>query len=218
MDLPQVGSHCALASCNVLDFLPITCQCNRKYCAEHISPGSHNCSSMTVKHDMTSFADKIRRCFVEGCNKPSLKIYNGDIEETCSFCHKLLCPEYVSRRIPFHSITLLLYIERHRHPDLHVCPSAVGKVNIGRAPKTLPSYSSPTTPIHRKINDPIKLAQWKKVQLMKMRHHAIPADPRDRNGSPPIEERLHIRLTTNDSDKLFWFRKVCVGLLQEKNI
>jgi len=98
MDLPQVGSHCALPSCNVLDFLPITCQCKKKYCFEHISSERHDCSSMNVQHDMSTFADKILRCFVQGCNKPSLRIYNGGPDETCSFCHKSLCPEYVFRQ------------------------------------------------------------------------------------------------------------------------
>jgi hypothetical protein len=74
-------------------------------------------------------------------------------------------------------------------------------------------YSSPTTPSQKKISDPVKLAQWKKVQAMKMRHRAIPADPKDRNALVPMDERLHIRLTKNDTEKIFWFRKVCAGLL-----
>ena len=48
---------------------------------------------------------------------------------------------------------------------------------------------------------------------MKMRHRAIPADPKDRNASVPMDERLHIRLTQNDTEKIFWFRKVRAGLL-----
>lgn len=48
---------------------------------------------------------------------------------------------------------------------------------------------------------------------MKMRHRAVPADPRDKPGSVGIDQRLHVRVS-HESDpegaqKIFWFRKVC---------
>jgi len=46
---------------------------------------------------------------------------------------------------------------------------------------------------------------------MKMRHRAVPADPRDKPGSIGIDQRLHIRLTYESdpeaAQKIFWFRK-----------
>jgi len=46
---------------------------------------------------------------------------------------------------------------------------------------------------------------------MKMRHRAVPVDPRDKPGSIGIDQRLHVRVSC-DSDpeaaqKIFWFRK-----------
>jgi hypothetical protein len=47
---------------------------------------------------------------------------------------------------------------------------------------------------------------------MKMRHRAVPADPRDKPGSIGIDQRLHIRLTYESdpevAQNIFWFRKV----------
>lgn len=47
---------------------------------------------------------------------------------------------------------------------------------------------------------------------MKMRHRAIPADPKDKPLSVPIGDRIHIKLQVNDSDqeKIFWLRKSIV--------
>jgi hypothetical protein len=79
------------------------------------------------------------------------------------------------------------------------------------AGNTRPASGAP----RRKVpTDPKKLAQFQKVEFMKMRHRAVPADPRDKPGSIGIDQRLHIRLTFNESDpedatqKIFWFRKV----------
>jgi hypothetical protein len=47
---------------------------------------------------------------------------------------------------------------------------------------------------------------------MKMRHRAVPADPRDKPGSIGIDQRLHVRVSYESDpervQKIFWFRKV----------
>jgi len=60
-----------------------------------------------------------------------------------------------------------------------------------------------------KTKDPKKLAQLQKVELMKMRHRAVPGDPRDKTASVALDQRLHVRVTLDNSDqeKVFWFRK-----------
>jgi len=53
---------------------------------------------------------------------------------------------------------------------------------------------------------------------MKMRHHAAPGNPTD---SPdiPQDQRLHLRLKVGQqTEKVFWFRKVCVMELVERFI
>jgi hypothetical protein len=52
---------------------------------------------------------------------------------------------------------------------------------------------------------------------MKMRHRAVPADPSDKPGSIGIDQRLHVRVSSQSDpgapQKIFWFRKVSLGHL-----
>jgi hypothetical protein len=58
--------------------------------------------------------------------------------------------------------------------------------------------------------DSIKLAQYRKVELMKMRHQAALGNPVDSSDTPQ-DQRLHLRLQIDEqTEKVFWFRKVCV--------
>jgi hypothetical protein len=48
---------------------------------------------------------------------------------------------------------------------------------------------------------------------MKMRHRAVPGDPRDNASSISVDQRLHVRVTTDaelnsEGERLLWFRKV----------
>jgi hypothetical protein len=60
----------------------------------------------------------------------------------------------------------------------------------------------------RPPTDPAKLAQWRKLEVMKMRHKASPGDPKDKNSSLPPDQRLHIKLFAGDTEHIFWFRRV----------
>jgi hypothetical protein len=47
---------------------------------------------------------------------------------------------------------------------------------------------------------------------MKMRHRAIPGDPKDKPGSVLVDQRLHVKVKLDDSEHgnkegMFWFRK-----------
>ncbi|PPQ65099.1 hypothetical protein CVT24_003060 [Panaeolus cyanescens] len=55
--------------------------------------------------------------------------------------------------------------------------------------------------------DPVKFAQWQKLELMKMRHKAIPGDPKDKTASVPMDGRIHVKVSYENSEKIFWFRK-----------
>ncbi|KAJ2958113.1 hypothetical protein NUW54_g14554 [Trametes sanguinea] len=39
----EIGAHCALPSCNLNDFLPIRCKCDKLFCRDHIAPDAHRC-------------------------------------------------------------------------------------------------------------------------------------------------------------------------------
>ena len=47
---------------------------------------------------------------------------------------------------------------------------------------------------------------------MRMRHRAVPADPKDKPGSVGVDQRLHVKVRCSGDfkgvEKVFWFRKV----------
>ncbi|KAF9533338.1 hypothetical protein CPB83DRAFT_845100 [Crepidotus variabilis] len=194
-DIPHVGAHCAVASCNILDFLPITCQCNQKFCSDHITPNSHDCDTI-LKADLaqTTFADKIHRCTVVGCGKLSLNGPNGAANETCPFCRYALCAT-------------------HRHQDAHKCLEDEPQAhrNVSTKITTLIKPSTKGVRYRKPPTDPAKLAQWQRVELLKMQHAAIPVDPRDQDKAVPLDQRVHAVVAGDEVEKAFWFRKTLVA-------
>ena len=56
-----------------------------------------------------------------------------------------------------------------------------------------------------------------KIELIKMRHRAIPGDPKDKLSSLLIDQRLHVKVKLDiekyaSREGVFWFRKVEVVL------
>lgn len=50
MELPDLGKHCCVSTCNKLDFLPIQCDaCNKIFCDEHYQYSTHNCANAYKK-------------------------------------------------------------------------------------------------------------------------------------------------------------------------
>ncbi|KAF2073770.1 hypothetical protein CYY_004904 [Polysphondylium violaceum] len=44
MDFPQLGAHCAVKDCNLLDYLPFECDfCHLKFCLDHKDAENHKC-------------------------------------------------------------------------------------------------------------------------------------------------------------------------------
>ena len=125
---------------------------------------------------------------------------------------------------------------RHRDASQHACPvpepvappkneaahvllakhfSSVSAASTSGSNKIASASAAPTK---RKVpTDPQKLAQFQKVEFMKMRHRAVPADPSDKPGSIGIDQRLHVRVSCEGdpqaTQKIFWFRKVAFGHL-----
>jgi predicted nucleic acid binding AN1-type Zn finger protein len=191
MDLAQIGAHCSVSSCNVLDFLPITCKCEGIYCSQHISPDRHDCPILkaSIASDLPTFEDQLRRCDVDGCKKLSLRSASSNANETCAACSKSFCVE-------------------HRHPESHQCPSVCKPESAAtETDKKLPMPVYIPKKFKKPPTDPAKLAQWRKLEVMKMRHKASPGDPKDKNSSLPPDQRLHIKLFAGDTDHIFWFRR-----------
>lgn len=82
------------------------------------------------------------------------------------------------------------------------------------------SSAAPITNVPRPVKvprDPKKRAQLRRIEMMKMRHHAVAGDPKDKPSSILIDQRLHLKVKLEDLDYpskegIFWFRKVrCIA-------
>jgi hypothetical protein len=103
MDLPIIGSHCSLSSCNELDLLPIRCRCDKAFCRFHISPETHDCPSQTRLSNVATTPTGLRRCAREHCSKPALDVSTPSPLDSlepdnigCPQCHLSFCVKYVS--------------------------------------------------------------------------------------------------------------------------
>lgn len=132
-----------------------------------------------------------------------------------------LSPVLLPRVNLFHaSIFLhLLIVHSHRYPDSHTCsphvqpiigpPRSENARAIFAKHFSPPSGTSKRQTLRTKIStNPAKLAQLHKIELIKLRHRALPGDPKDKSVSVPPDQRLHIKVA--HTDKAFWFRKVCL--------
>ncbi|KAJ7764497.1 hypothetical protein DFH07DRAFT_376477 [Mycena maculata] len=206
MSLFDIGAQCSHSPCKEIDFLPILCRCQHYFCRAHSPADAHGCTYTKSAESLLSppGPSTRERCAVDKCTKPSLESFiasdtEGRTPATCSHCKAAFCAE-------------------HRHPKSHSCqitPSAEPKNEAARAllAKNFPSTSrakmAPAAPRAPKIpTDPVKLAQFRKIELMKMRHRAVPVDPKDKLVSLPQDDRLHIKVPCDDkTEKVFWVRK-----------
>ena len=61
--------------------------------------------------------------------------------------------------------------------------------------------------------DPKKLAQLQRVNLMKLRHKAVPGDPNDKSSTVLVDQRIHMTVRLEipgqpSKESALWFRKV----------
>ncbi|KAH0584192.1 hypothetical protein J132_00547 [Termitomyces sp. J132] len=126
-----------------------------------------------------------------------------DVIPTCATCKQSFCAA-------------------HRHPSSHSCSIQKSlsskKVDAARAllSEHFPASSSRKTArrIPKAPTDLAKLAQWRKVELIKIRHRAIPGDFKEGLQSVPFEQRLHLRFInkgSGDEESILWFRKTMVA-------
>jgi len=220
MDLDPIGKHCALQSCNVLDFLPIQCSCSQWFCKLHISPDLHDCPSVQQHPFESSSSTGVRpKCAFSACNKTSL----GTGVTAVDLTQEGEPREAIPRGCPGCQLSFCV---DHRHMQSHACPGLViGKDDVKHeaarailAEKFLATGNSTSyTPVvaRRPRNlppDSQKLAQLRKVNLMKLRHKAVPGDPKDKGSSIPVDQRIHVTVRLGQSTKeiVLWFRKTTI--------
>lgn len=124
----------------------------------------------------------------------------------------VLCPVRLSHGL-FRAVKSF---RSHRFPDAHQClpnPATemavtnVAAANIrGRAVKNASTFRSFQSRVS-KGSGTKSSPQASKVQLIKMRHNALPGDPKEKQ-STPMDQRVHLKFTTGEEESLIWFRKV----------
>ncbi|KAI9224648.1 hypothetical protein BC828DRAFT_48156 [Blastocladiella britannica] len=101
MEIPDLGSRCKVATCGLIDFLPIKCPyCAQLHCKDHALPDAHQCPDVTVT---TATGSASTSAFRTTCALASCSQQDNHITVPCSSCHAAYCV-------------------RHRHMDQHACP------------------------------------------------------------------------------------------------
>ena len=111
------------------------------------------------------------------------------------------------------TVILIASLNSHRHSETHSCPILSGSLHQ-KAQKTpslgnlFPSKTS-FQARHKKLPaDPVKFERYQKMESLKIRQRASPGDPKDKSASVPPDQRLHLRISIDDVERVFWFRKV----------
>ncbi|KAL4064301.1 hypothetical protein J3A83DRAFT_4270621 [Scleroderma citrinum] len=97
---------------------------------------------------------------------------------------------------------------RHRHVQ---SPLSSG-IGDGNAETPVRGLARPLHAVCKSSTDPKKSAQLHKVNMMKMRHKAVPGDPKDKGSHIPMDQRLSCeRLLRcgwlHSARGIFWFQK-----------
>lgn len=207
IDLEELGAQCALESCNERDFLPIQCSCLKLFCRFHISPDSHGCAAARQPATTKSQPGLVTRpkCAFPGCNKPSL-IISPPMTDQADSGEERAAAAWSS------------FCVDHRHEKsslLSGTSDGDNHVPVQDLARHLPVHSSCTPVAVRSAKlptDPAKLAHLQKVNMMKMRHKAVPGDPKDK-GSIPVGQRLHVNVryeADGSKESILWFRRSIV--------
>ncbi|KAJ7273451.1 hypothetical protein B0H12DRAFT_1089438 [Mycena haematopus] len=202
----EIGSQCSYPLCKEIDFLPIFCRCQLYFCREHSSADTHACTYTRPTEHAPNPSSLLQRCAADKCLKPSLESFvssdaEGRTPAKCPSCDAAFCAE-------------------HRHPKSHSCQIKPVGISENSAARALLAKNFPSTSAKTKVTtgrraptkiptDPVKLAQFRKLELMKMRHAAVPIDRKDKTASIPQEDRVHVKVVVDNSDteKVFWVRK-----------
>merc|ERR1739845_55169 len=92
MELPHIGKHCELKSCNKLDYLPIKCnKCNLTFCDSHHEPKSHKCPKLQPKHEPSAPKKKTKKS--NPCMMPACRGFNL-VPMLCHKCGLNFCVKH----------------------------------------------------------------------------------------------------------------------------
>merc|ERR1711923_64973 len=110
MELPHIGTHCQLKSCNRLDYLPFTCKhCKMNFCEDHWKPDGHSCSKLSqvqkevknsteIKSIETQKSKSKKKSKKNPCQLPNCSGYNL-VHMGCGECGGNFCTGSISKRV-----------------------------------------------------------------------------------------------------------------------
>merc|ERR1712226_606047 len=97
MELPHIGTHCHLKSCNKLDYLPFKCnKCQLSFCESHHEPKLHSCSSLATEEKESHQPQKIKpkkKKKSNPCQMPECRGFNL-VPMTCRDCGLNFCMKH----------------------------------------------------------------------------------------------------------------------------
>ncbi|KAG9040721.1 hypothetical protein FS837_000268 [Tulasnella sp. UAMH 9824] len=229
----SVGKTCSKLHCGTQDFLPIKCNsCQQTFCREHISIGTgHECQGAPQATGAEQWVAR-QKCELKGCEKPSLdsaaNVGSSDavserVPAVCDACGGAFCVREPKSHscIPTTAVATedknakAKALLAKAFPASKTASSAEsapsGSVTSGTVPNPDPT-SSP------KPKDPAREARLRKVEVMKMRHQAVPVEAQfARSGAtlPPVDKRRFFKAryagggetTTTGSVVAYWVSK-----------
>ncbi|KAF2345964.1 Zinc finger AN1-type [Trinorchestia longiramus] len=151
MEFPELGHHCHVASCQQLDFLPLTCQyCSLTHCKDHSQPDDHQCQRKPHAPQGSDENNFKYACSLEGCAAREL------VPVLCDSCSRNYCLQ-------------------HRHPPDHACtsllPQPPTKEELAHQKVEQIASALPSKPRKKAGHKDPRLAA--KVQLMKLKLKAV---------------------------------------------
>ena len=107
----DIGKHCSLKECNMLDYCPFLCQsCSEYYCLNHRMPKQHYCNDNPVTIENTK---------KKNIKNKSIKVKKTKTTVKCDVCKKKI-RNYVV--YPFQCTQCGINVcESHRIPEYHNC-------------------------------------------------------------------------------------------------
>lgn len=139
MEFPHLGEHCSLQSCNLLDFLPFTCDaCSKIFCKDHLEYGSHQCQKGLAKDRRVPVCPLCNQPISQASHEDANQKVNEHIENDCKSdlakrntanrCNARGCKQ--KELIPVLCASCKRnFCLKHRHENDHAC---TGKVSNNR--------------------------------------------------------------------------------------
>ncbi|KAK6185823.1 hypothetical protein SNE40_007971 [Patella caerulea] len=185
-EFTELGKHCDVAYCNLLDFLPFDCDgCGKTFCKIHKATDNHQCTQHLKSEEHTEYHGvKGINCFLHGCSNRELTPI------PCPKCKNCFCL-------------------KHRHAQDHQC-KVLAAETLNKVSKTSEHVKDILASKQPFVKKPIKKGSKSaktaaKVALMKMKMNAI-----GDKGIPDTEKiyfQVYLPLKTPTKTKNIFFSK-----------